>query len=168
MQISRQVFYTYIGNTYKNNNYKFLRECDMKVGNEWKEAIAYCDDSNVFIREKEDFFSKFKPIAIEQMDVQDFIYYGDLVLEHFKAPEEELGDYNYARYVLSTFNVPASLSVDIVDYVHKNKLFAVYEGKKYRVVGLSRLGDVWLTDDFDSTQYTERVCVTDLSHFSKD
>lgn len=160
---NKTVFYTY-----KGNNYKFIRECKMKVGNEWKDAVHYCNYSDDFIREKEDFYSKFEPIADEQITTQDFIYYGHFTLKYFKVPKEELGDYKYAQYVLSTFDVPASLYLNVEDLIHKNKLFAVYEGEKYRVVGLSRLGDVWLTDNFESTQYTKRVGITNLSHFSKD
>lgn len=160
---NKTVFYTYKGNTYK-----FIRECKMKVGNEWKDTVHYCDHSNDLIREKEDFYSKFEPATDTQITTQDFIYYGHFALKYFKAPKEELGDYEYARYVLSTFDVPASLYLDVEQHIHKNKLFADYEGEKYRVVGLSRLGDVWLTNNFESTQYTKRVSITSLSHFSKD
>lgn len=160
---NKTVFYTYKGNTYK-----FIRECKMKVGNEWKDAVHYCDHSDDFIREKEDFYSKFEPTIDTQIYTQDFIYYGRFSLENFKVPEEELGDYEYARYILSTFDVPASLYLDVEQHIHKNKLFAIYEGKKYRIVGLSRLGDIWLTDNFGNTRYTKRVDITKLSHFSKD
>lgn len=160
---NKTIFYTYKGNTYK-----FIRECKMKVGNEWKDAVHYCSHSDDFIREKEDFYSKFEPTIDTQIATQDFIYYGRFALENFKIPEEELGDYEYARYVLSTFDVPASLYLDVEQHIHSNKLFAAYEGEKYRVVGLSRLGDVWLTDNFESTHYTKRVDITKLSHFSKD
>lgn len=157
------LFYTYKGNTYKR-----IRECKMKVGSEWKDAVHYCNSSEDFIREKEDFYSKFKPVTDTQITTQDFIYYSMLFLDKFKVPKEELGDYEYARYVLSTFDVPATLYLDVQQHIHKNKLFAVYKGEKYRVVGLSRLGDVWLTNNFESTHYTKRVNITDLSHFSKD
>lgn len=157
------LFYTYKGNTYKR-----IRECKMKVGSEWKDAVHYCNSSEDFIREKEDFYSKFKPVTDTQITTQDFIYYSMLFLDKFKVPKEELGDYEYARYVLSTFDVPATLYLDVQQHINKNKLFAVYKGEKYRVVGLSRLGDVWLTNNFESTHYTKRVNITDLSHFSKD
>nr|DAX35485.1 MAG TPA: hypothetical protein [Caudoviricetes sp.] len=160
---NKTVFYTYKGNTYK-----FIRECKMKVGNEWKDAVHYCDHSDDFIREKEDFCSKFEPVTDTRIIAQDFIYYGFFTLKYFKVPKEELGDYEYARYVLSTFDVPASLYLDVKQHIHSNKLFADYKGEKYRVVGLSRLGDVWLTNNFESTQYTKRVSITNLSHFSKD
>ena len=157
------LFYAYKGNTYKR-----IRECKMKVGSEWKDAVHYCNSSEDFIREKEDFYSKFEPVTDIQITTQDFIYYSMLCLDKFKVPKEELGDYEYARYVLSTFDVPAILYLDVKQHIHKNKLFAIYEGEKYRVVGLSRLGDVWLTNNFESTHYTKRVNITDLSHFSKD
>ena len=154
--------------TYKSNTYKFIRECKMKIGNEWKDAVHYCNHTDDFIREKEDFYSKFEPVTNTQITAQDFIYYGFLTLKYFKVPKEELGDYEYARYVLSIFDVPASLYLSVDKLIHKNKLFAEYKGEKYRVVGLSRLGDVWLTNNFKSTQYTKRVSITNLSHFSKD
>src|SRR5690606_35641309 len=46
------------------------------------------------------------------------------------------------------------------------KLFCTFEGRRWRVVGASRMGDVWLTEDFDSEQYTRRVNLDDCSEWS--
>lgn len=60
-----------------------------------------------------------------------------------------------------------------LDAVHKSmwepwikqyKLFCTWKGKRYRVTGCSRLGDVWLTPDFkQDCGYTERVDVAECS-----
>ena len=49
----------------------------------------------------------------------------------------------------------------------KPKLFAIYKGKKVRVVMASRLGDVGITEDLKANRgYSKRVAVADLKDFS--
>lgn len=46
------------------------------------------------------------------------------------------------------------------------KLFATFQGKRYRVTGCSRLGDVWLHSDPDAdTSYERRVDVDECSEW---
>ena len=49
----------------------------------------------------------------------------------------------------------------------KTKLFATYQGKEYRIIGASRLGDVYLTTDFNrDVGYEKRgVFINELSNF---
>lgn len=47
------------------------------------------------------------------------------------------------------------------------KLFATYEGQRYRVTGCSRLGDVWLHDvTYAGMSYRKRVDVDKCSEWS--
>lgn len=50
------------------------------------------------------------------------------------------------------------------------KLFCTYkDGKRYKVTGASRLGDVWLHTDFNADHgYTNRVDITDCTNWSKE
>lgn len=70
----------------------------------------------------------------------------------------------YAAWVLHHFRLPASLHTAWVEFYGQHKLFATYEGKRYRVTGASRLGDVWLSADFDrDCGYELRLDVEKLS-----
>lgn len=53
-------------------------------------------------------------------------------------------------------------------WISRFKLFCTYEGQRYRVTGCSRLGDVWLTADFNQEHgYTLRVSVAGCSGWSE-
>lgn len=99
-----------------------------------------------------------------KLDVQTFIHYGSLGLKN----PEKFGDITYARWVMNQYDVPATLSFDIEKYRKEFPLYCTYQGKRYKYVGHSRLGDVWITSDFKSTNYELRVSVLDLENFSKE
>ena len=47
-----------------------------------------------------------------------------------------------------------------------NPLFCTYKGKRYRCIGCSRLGDVWLTEHFERENgYDLRIDVADCSEW---
>ena len=72
----------------------------------------------------------------------------------------------YAAKWFESFRRPA---VDKFREPNPDKLFATYEGARYRVVGCSRLGDVWLTTDVSRENgYDKRVDVDKCSMFSAD
>lgn len=49
----------------------------------------------------------------------------------------------------------------------EHKCFCEYNGKKYRIIGASRLGDIWLTKHFDKDKgYDKRVMINECSNFS--
>jgi hypothetical protein len=51
----------------------------------------------------------------------------------------------------------------------KMKLFCTYQGKRYRVTGASRMGDVWLQTNFDKDHgYLLRVTPTHCSEWNKE
>ena len=50
------------------------------------------------------------------------------------------------------------------EFLNSWKLFCVYEGKKYRCTGCSRMGDVWIISDFKrETGYDHRVDMAGLT-----
>lgn len=51
------------------------------------------------------------------------------------------------------------------EWLASRKLFCTYkDGKRYRCIGCSRMGDVWLTANFDRENgYDDRVDITDCT-----
>lgn len=65
----------------------------------------------------------------------------------------------YARFVLEQFRWPAWKLGMYRKFVPP--LFCTYAGERYRVTGASRLGDIWLAEDFTQEHvYDLRVDVT--------
>lgn len=91
------------------------------------------------------------------MHVDEFIEYG------ITGNNEE----EYARWVLNHFRLSAVLKNTFRQFMEDSKLFCSYEGKKYRVTGASRLGDIWLTRDFEQDiGYQLRVDVEKVESWS--
>lgn len=83
--------------------------------------------------------------------------------------DNNIGNETYARFMLNFFRMPAILNMDFGKFLQEKKLFATFEGQRYRVTGASRMGDVWLRKDFErSDGYDERlrVMVDELSDWS--
>ncbi len=68
----------------------------------------------------------------------------------------------YARWVLFGFRLPADLKAAFSPYLSHHKLFCDFEGTRWRVIGASRMGDIWLTSKLDSDQGYERRVDLDL------
>jgi hypothetical protein len=82
----------------------------------------------------------------------------------FPAPADEPHE-NYARWMFLFFRLPAMLNAAFRPYIKDRKLFCTYGGKRWRVTGASRMGDIWLAGDFNRDHgYDERV---DLSACSQ-
>lgn len=63
-------------------------------------------------------------------------------------------------FMLARF--PARHQSKFAEYIGKYELYCKYNGDRYRVTGASRLGDVWLSNDFGrSAGYDLRVNVDD-------
>lgn len=78
--------------------------------------------------------------------------------------DDYYGKEEYARWFLFLHRLPAVLQADFKKFIDDFELFCTYEGERYRCTGASRMGDVWLTADFDQdTGYQKRV---DLSYCS--
>lgn len=70
----------------------------------------------------------------------------------------------YAASWLEAFRRPAW---DKIKEPDTRKLFATWQGKRWRVTGCSRLGDVWLHEvDYEGCSYEHRVNVDDCSEWS--
>lgn len=73
---------------------------------------------------------------------------------------------DYARWVLLHFRLPADLQLLFRKYMPDARLFCTWQGRRYRVTGASRMGDVWLIGDFSSTGYDHRVDIAECSEWS--
>lgn len=73
----------------------------------------------------------------------------------------------YAQFFIMLHRLPAMMKMSMSQQINQYKLFCTYEGSRYRVTGASRLGDIWLTADFDQdTGYQHRVLLSECSEFS--
>lgn len=80
--------------------------------------------------------------------------------------KQSLGQ-KYARFCLFLYRLAAVFQMDWSEWIKKHKLFCTYEGKRFRMTGASRMGDVWLTKDFNrEVGYEHRVNVDDCSDWS--
>jgi len=74
---------------------------------------------------------------------------------------------DYAKWVLMHFRLPAVEQSIFRPFMEEKRLFCTYKNKRYRCIGASRLGDIWLTSRFsDSRGYEERVDIEGCSRFS--
>lgn len=74
----------------------------------------------------------------------------------------------YAKFVFWYFRYPAWAQIDFHEWMKEFKLFCTYEGKRFRVTGASRLGDVWLTENFEQENgYSLRVDVAKCTNWGK-
>ena len=61
-----------------------------------------------------------------------------------------------------------ALKMDFDEYIKPYKLFARCGDVWYRVTGASRLGDIWLSLDFDRTHgYDRRVLLDSIQEWSQ-
>jgi hypothetical protein len=64
----------------------------------------------------------------------------------------------YARWFLNLARLAATLQSDWDKYIERYKLFCTYKGIRYRVTGASRMGDIWLSEDYTrNSGYSLRV-----------
>lgn len=70
----------------------------------------------------------------------------------------------YAKFVFWYFRYPAWAQSAFEPWMRDHKLFCTYKGQRFRVTGASRMGDVWLAQDFGRQHgYDHRVAVDDCS-----
>lgn len=73
----------------------------------------------------------------------------------------------YAKRVLAIARMPALEQWELPKDQREQPLFCTYRGKRYRCIGASRLGDVWLTTDFTAIYgYELRVDVAECGEWS--
>lgn len=81
--------------------------------------------------------------------------------------DDFIDDPSTDRYAAAWFEAFRRPAWDKLKEPDTRKLFATYKGKRYRVIGCSRLGDVWLTSDFSRENgYEHRIDVADCSDWS--
>lgn len=94
-----------------------------------------------------------KPIMKEPRHVDDFI--------------DDHKGHSYARWMLLHFRLSAVCQIDFAPFIYGRFLFCDYQGARHRVIGASRMGDVWLTSkletDRDGFPYEHRVAVDECS-----
>lgn len=67
----------------------------------------------------------------------------------------------YARWMLNHFRQPASVLFATEQFMKPHRLFCTHLTQRYRVTGASRMGDVWLTKNFDQDSgYQKRVLIS--------
>jgi len=72
----------------------------------------------------------------------------------------------YAKFVLDYFRMPAWKQNEYRQFMSDNKLFCAYDGKTYRCTGASRMGDIWLAENYQQDiGYNLRVNVTSCTHW---
>lgn len=90
------------------------------------------------------------------MHVDDFIDF---------PPRDEAGQ--YAAFCFMLFRLPAVMKNAFSKWTSQYKLFCTFHNRRYRVTGASRLGDVWLTKDFEQADgYDLRVDISECSAWS--
>lgn len=83
-----------------------------------------------------------------------------------EAPPTDSGE-QFAHVWLEEFRKPAGAKN--YRWLESNPLFCTYRGKRWRCIGASRLGDVWLTADFSKVNgYDLRIDVADCTNWSKE
>lgn len=85
--------------------------------------------------------------------------------DHMFIKDENL---RHAAFCFEIWRMPAYkyYNFDSLPWLENLRLFCDYEGARYRVVGASSMGDVWLTSKFQNTQYEQRVDVAKCSNWS--
>lgn len=79
--------------------------------------------------------------SINYQHIDDFL---DDMLALIDRPE-----LNYVHFLCSHWRKSATVYSAHEPYMRQFKLFADYEGKTWRVIGCSSMGDIWLTSKYD-------------------
>lgn len=75
----------------------------------------------------------------------------------------------YARFFFLIHRLGAVLQGQFGEWTDQFKLFCTFEGKRYRVTGASRFGDIYLTKDQNrEAGYEKRVSLDECSQWSND
>ena len=73
----------------------------------------------------------------------------------------------YAKFFFLLRRTPAWMHYTMAEWFDPYKLFCTYEGHRWRVTGASRLGDIWLAEDFQQESgYDKRVDLALCSEWS--
>ena len=93
------------------------------------------------------------------MTTEAFTHVDDFVMNSKSDP--------YAAWMLMYFRLPAIQKTRFAPFMADRQLFCTYNGRQYRVIGGSRMGDIWLTSDFSKDHgYEHRVYVDQCANWS--
>ena len=82
------------------------------------------------------------------------------------SPPGKIGEC-YAKFMFWYFRYPAWAQFAFRRWMTNYKLFCTFNGERYRVTGASRMGDIWLTKDFNrDAGYELRADVTNCDEWS--
>lgn len=108
---------------------------------------------------------EYTPLHVDYYIDYGLVGHADAYPEFVEGTDKE--NHRYARWVLNHFRLSAICRGDFDPLMKDNKLFATYEGERYRVTGASRFGDVWLHSNPEvSTGYEHRVPLDKLINLS--
>jgi len=80
------------------------------------------------------------------------------VMRHVDDFLDDIHSDPYACWIINHFRLPAIHKARFARFMDIHRLFCTYDGKRYRVIGASRMCDVWLTADFSRDHgYDHRV-----------
>lgn len=83
--------------------------------------------------------------------------------------DDFINDPTTDRYAASWFESFRRPAWDKLQAPDTRRLFATYKGKRYRVTGCSRMGDVWLhSNEDEDTTYEKRVNVDECSEWASE
>ena len=84
------------------------------------------------------------------------------------TPDKPRLNDSYARIIFDLFRLPSHEQYAFNHFIKRYELFCIYEGKLYRVIGASTLGDIWLTTKFARDfGYELRICHSKVTHWGK-
>lgn len=164
---ARELLITAIGKLYRQSEYDpYLKLKEMPPLNEL--PVPNGTFLEVGERYAEELLEELGFTADEQEEVQGpqglFIHVDDFIDNC--SPVKYEGE-RYAQWFFALYRFPAALKMRFRPYLKDLKLFCTWNGQRYRVTGCSRLGDVWLTANFErECGYEYRVNVDDCSAWS--
>ena len=88
--------------------------------------------------------------------------------EWIDSPFCENDGEKYAKFMFWYFRYPAWARDSFKQWMDNHKLFCTYNQKRYRCIGASRMGDIWLTTNYkQDVGYELRVDVIGCSEWGE-
>jgi hypothetical protein len=98
--------------------------------------------------------------ARELVKAQGDIFVDDWLAQTPMYTDEDEKILNYVHFMLNHFRHSATWQIAHREFMAPYKLFVTYEGKRWRVTGASRMGDIYLQSKFDKdVAYDKRVAL---------
>ena len=103
-------------------------------------------------------------LSDKSQKTEEHVHVDDFTLKvYHKTPGDQ-----YAAWFFFLKRLAACYEIMWDQYIKQYKLFCTYNGKRYRVTGASRMGDVWLSADFNrEVGYELRVYLDECTDWSE-